>query len=213
MEDGFLFWFTIIVGIASIVQAVYAALSYHRRPDMELQGSSVLKRPYINLVVLVALVWAAVGYDLYDRHYSSRDPIQSVNADTGVVVLWGLVDHREGQPYQVQLVADGGRILSHNSSFQSDYRLGLVCFRTDKTKDFRDIDRLQKSALYDVGDRAVHIVVTVDDVYVEEWERGARLTYYFLFLVPRGVGMSDFSTIRQAEALGAIQIAGRIGPP
>jgi hypothetical protein len=172
-----------------------------------------LKRRSIIIGLLLLFTLGAIAFDYYDRHYSSRDPIQSVKADTGVVVLWGIVDHREGQPYRVQLVVDGGRILSHNPSFQSDYRLGLLCFRTDKTKDFRDIDRLQKSALYDVGDGAVHIVVTVDDAYVEEWKRGARLTYYFLFLVPKGVGMSDFSTIRQAEALGAIQIAGRLGPP
>jgi hypothetical protein len=204
------FWLALI---PAVIQAVFVTLDYFGVKPKSMQAEDTKRSTVKIMALLMLFTWGAVAYDLYDRSSFGQDPIRSVKEDVGIIREWGLVNHEEGKPHQVQLFADGKRILSYNPSFQSGYRLALICFRTDGTQDYLDIERLQKSALYDIQNTGMRIILIVDEEFVEEWKQGMRGTNYFLFLVPRGVEMNQFSTIRQAQALGTIQLAGRAGPP
>jgi hypothetical protein len=52
-----------------------------------------------------------------------------------------------------------------------------------------------------------------DDAYKKRVEEGTRNTNYALLLVPNGVEMEQFSTLRQAISMGVIPVQRALGPP
>ena len=63
-----------------------------------------------------------------------------------------------------------------------------------------DIDKLQKSDLYDIIDGFVQVVIHLDDEFRNRFH--VCCPQYLLLVVPKELNMNDFATIRQAKALG-----------
>jgi hypothetical protein len=70
-EQGVGFWIAVIAAIATVIQTIYVVLSYYRERVMQPQNNLIPKHPHRNLVLLVVLAWVAVGFDYYDRHFST----------------------------------------------------------------------------------------------------------------------------------------------
>ena len=76
------FWLqTFLVAVATL----YAVLTYHRGERVASRGASGMRRHYVVIGILLALTWAAVGFDYYDRHYGGawyRKPLTQVRDRT-----------------------------------------------------------------------------------------------------------------------------------
>jgi len=99
------------------------------------------------------------------------------------------------------------------SSYQKDYRLAAVAFRYYGNGDIKDASNLQKSGLYDIENGKITIFIHLDEQFMRTMQHGEIRTNYFLLLVPNKVQPSQFSTLRQAESLGAKILQGGAGPP
>jgi hypothetical protein len=98
-------------------------------------------------------------------------------------------------PTQLQIVADGKLL----RPFRSGFKVAGVVFQGSGP--VNDIDKLQKSDLYDITDGFVQVGIPLDH---EFRNRFAPLCCpkYLLLVVPNEVNMNDFATMRQAKALG-----------
>ncbi len=57
------------------------------------------------------------------------------------------------------------------------------------------------------------ILINLDEGYRAAVASGVHHTNYILMVIPKGVEMSQFNTLRQADGLGAIVIEHASGPP
>jgi len=99
------------------------------------------------------------------------------------------------------------------SSKSSGYKLAAIAFHYRGDLDVLDTSDLQKSALYDIVPGTVMMRIKTDDAFRQRFKSGARVTNYVLLLVPHGVSMEQFSTLREAIAVGVIAVSRTSGPP
>jgi hypothetical protein len=97
--------------------------------------------------------------------------------------------------------------------YRINYRVAGACFRYHGTADILDATGLQKSGLYDIKDEALKIEMPWDSSFIDTIKRGEVETSCSLLLVPNGVTMDQFSTLRQAEAIGVKVLQTVAGPP
>jgi hypothetical protein len=91
--------------------------------------------------------------------------------------------------------------------------VAAIGFRYFGTTDVKDTGELNKTDLYDIYPGDNTLVIVWNNKFIEELNRLQGGTNYGVMLVPNGVGMSQFSTIRQAESMGVIIIGRASGPP
>lgn len=152
--------------------------------------------PIAVLVALVLLAWIP--------HLRNPEPLAG-----NVITRWGMVDHKEGHPYQFVIVVSG----KYLQSYREEYQLDALCLHYDGTQDYVDAPGLQKSALYEIRDVEVEMIITADEAFVKDFKSGMKGTNYIAILVPKGVSMDQFSTLRQAFALGITGRGSVYGPP
>lgn len=93
-----------------------------------------------------------------------------------------------------------GRLLS---AYSSQFKLAAVFFKWSGNPDFIDVEGLQKSNVYEIRHEAVRIVIALDQEFLKT-RPGAN--NFVALLIPNALRMDQFSTLRQAYALGAIEI-------
>jgi len=124
------------------------------------------------------------------------------------VTSWGVLPS-EARQGNLRLTANGHGLLP----FRKSWKIAAVCFHYNGTRDISDVEDLQKSALYDIRDGDILIVIPADAKFRKEVEAGQAGTNYYLLLVPPSVKMEQFGTLRQAESLGVRSIWTGSGPP
>jgi hypothetical protein len=199
----------VVTMIANVMSAYYARKSDLRGGSMESRNSPPLWRFYIVPVLSTLLVCGVVGFDYWDRHYPSRCD-KDITKVGCILKSYGSLAHGSGEPWRVQAIVEGKCLFPYRDT----HRVAVIAFHTPGDREWLDIRDLQKSALYDIRDGEIPVVFNLTDNYVNELAHGWRgATNYYPLLVPKGLGMDQFSTLRQALALGAIQLQGSTGPP
>jgi hypothetical protein len=126
------------------------------------------------------------------------------------IITWGpgQIASYPGPPVTATFEHIAGHLLFR---YRSRYKLVGVCFHANTiASDVRD-RVLQKSVAYDIVDEPEALRIDLDEGFQKE-ELSVRGTSYALLLVPKNVSPSQFSTIRQAEAMGAVMVQGTTGP-
>ena len=119
--------------------------------------------------------------------------------------------NREPKPLAKYLLAWG---VSHSSGhvvvdaevlspYSPRYKLAVLANRRTGLVDERDDMFIQKSKLFDIRGKHLKIVVPFDD----QFTKSPGIVEFTILLVPHGVEMSQFSTLRQILALGAVDIS------
>lgn len=112
-------------------------------------------------------------------------------------------------PGQFYVAANGRHIMQYASS--SKYKLVASLYFDDGAQAEIDAPNLQKSAPYDLSDRElIEIAIKPSPGYIQSFNgrmvKGG--TKFALLLVPNNVSPSNFSTIREAQKLGASYLWG-----
>jgi hypothetical protein len=151
--------------------------------------------PVFGMVLAIILSW--VPYFVV-ANVTLPDPI----------VHWGGAP--QFGPNTVEIIVNGSKLLSKKSR----YKVAAVCFHYVSRGDYVDSANLQKSRLFEIRDELETIPIPVDSAFVYEWQtQNISPTSYFGLLVPNDVSMDQFSTLRQAFALGVLSLGGKAGPP
>ncbi|HTW50748.1 MAG TPA: hypothetical protein VME45_02505, partial [Stellaceae bacterium] len=79
--------------------------------------------------------------------------------------------------------------------------------------DYLDDKMTLKSTEHDISSTIEAMTVKIEGQFLDELEKGMRQTFYSLLLVPSTVQMTQFDNLRQAKALGVIEVERRSGPP
>ena len=124
---------------------------------------------------------------------------------------WGPVLPFDPSHEKLGINANGHLLLQR---FGADYRIAGVAFHYFGTGDIKDSTGLQKSGLFDLEDRQINMYIFPDQKFTQEVVQAhLGATTYFLLVIPKSVRLDQFSTVRQAESLGAIALDGNGGPP
>ncbi len=98
-----------------------------------------------------------------------------------------------------RVVINGQRFLK----FQSHYKVAGACYLYDGIGDLMDVAQLQVGKAHDIRDEQIDIMTPFGpgfSGYLES-KRAIGLTHVVL-LIPKGIDPGDFSTLRQAKAMG-----------
>jgi hypothetical protein len=98
--------------------------------------------------------------------------------------------------------------------YRNKFKVAVVAYKWDGLIDINDAPNLQKSNLFDItNNREIRIKIKMNEEFVDELRKGHLMTNYSILLVPNGVTMDQFTTLRQAKALGIKVMETRGGPP
>jgi hypothetical protein len=163
-----------IIGLVAVGYAVY----HHHHPESP--------NPPI-WVLLLALTWGVMGSDIYDRH--AIPAIPEFDEPQGL-----LIGSNEVGPSYCSVIVDGGVAWP----YRDDYELAMACFWTNGTADRLDVP-VQPSALYEIHREHMVMRADVNKTFTPLLGHG---TNFVILLVPKGVSTAQFTTLRQARALG-----------
>ena len=104
-----------------------------------------------------------------------------------------------------------GRLL--NNFDKQKWKMVGVCFHSARTGDMLDSPNISKSGKYEISDDDVYIKIPWNESFIEDLVGGSSTTQYSLLMVPNGVDLEQFSTLRQAHALGAQEVAAKASRP
>jgi len=105
--------------------------------------------------------------------------------------------------------ADGDRLVP----YKTKYRVSAIAYHDYGLVDPTEIRNLSKSSLYEISTGEIYMSFKINEQFREEARQGARGTSYRILLVPHGVTMDQFDTLKQAKALGVLLGGAGIGPP
>jgi hypothetical protein len=192
--------------VAAVVSAIYAALTYHIPPStksmtkVSAASQKLTKRDLIFRWLPTVVAVAAVSFDYYDRH---SQPVTWTSIPN-IMMQWGYQP-----PNENEITFDGSKLLS----LQNDYKIVGVALHYDGKEDVLDENNLLVSSEYSITPFPMTMVIPWSSQYTSEVEAGEKNTTYYLLALPNGMTTGQFSTLRQAKALGAIILADEGGPP
>lgn len=181
-----------------IMKQQIASLPHQKNKRVE-QEKQLLRRlytPVIIMAILVVLAW--VPYFLTTPS-APPDPVSAWGMDAQFV---------PSRPVMQMLVNQDGL-----AKYRAKYRMVAVAFHYYGDGDVKDTTGLQKSGLFDIGTGQQKILIRPGDEYTQALLKGDHGTFYALLLVPNGITLAQFSTLREAQRLGALDISDKIGPP
>jgi hypothetical protein len=86
---------------------------------------------------------------------------------------------------------------------EDQYKIAIACFVYDGSVDILDAPKIQVSSLYDINNNIPVAIVTWGEAYNQyRMKMSAKGTNIALLNVPNGVLPTQFTTLRQARALG-----------
>lgn len=150
---------------------------------------------FLRVVIALSMIFSAWGwYRIHELH--QRVPFaeyQSPQNQQGAIVSYGMSGNLTGF-----VDIDGNAVMDH----ADNYRLAAVVFH-NPGYDELDINSLSVSTLHDIVPSTIRITIELSDKYKQESQ--AMLGVNFIaVLVPKTVMPNQFSTLRQAQAMGAI---------
>jgi hypothetical protein len=185
--------------IVPLLAVLIAGISlYYQREQLRLMRESVSKKkaqsftpgwkfywPMVATALLALSTWGPFVL----QHYSSDDVFGRV------VLTWG----GGGADAGFTKITVKPSLLVN---YQEGFRLAGICFLYSGLGDALDETGLQKSALRDIenGDQ-LEITIPLDVDFRSKLRQASTATYAVL-IVPKHVRMDQFSTLRQAQALG-----------
>jgi hypothetical protein len=143
----------------------------------------------------LVFTWGLIALDYYDRNRQGSFPPEFDSpGNVGLIVGYGM-----DTPNSCYGSVQGAQL----TKIRSEYKLAIGCFLWDGTMDRLDAPNVQVSNLYDITASLVTARVTFGpgfEKYREEQHAAGILVS--VFLVPNGVSVSQFTTLRQARSLG-----------
>ncbi len=110
---------------------------------------------------------------------------------------------------RIRVAVDGRRLISSSPR----YKVAAVCYLYTGLVDVLDLDELQKSVTYDIRNERMNIGIPLNDKFTKKIKEGMTGTIYVILLVPAQIRTDQFTTLRQAYALGVKKIQAVRGPP
>lgn len=219
--ENYQFWLPL--ALTAIIGAIGAYGTYLQKKQLQLMLRAKGKKGVApspgfwrsNGQLVVMFVCAAIAWVPY---VISRDQPQPTTLQYmlkwGPVAPPGVDENANSIPVgllkYVKVVARGHELLP----YKDKYRVGAVSFHYLGTTDVDDVDNLQKSNLYDIRDDAIELYIPVNEAFRQEIAHGGSgHTNYHLLVVPKERSMGDFTTMRQAKALGAKVVSIGSGSP
>jgi hypothetical protein len=141
------------------------------------------------------------------RTYIISDGLQATPNESYAVI--------PGNPPTVRGVA-GSQVTIDGTllkQFANKYRMVAVAFHYNGTGDYSDVTDICKSGLFDIGPRRIEIRISWNKKFLREMLTGAKQTNYIVLLLPNGLDVDQFNSIRQALRLGGMLVQGAGGPP
>jgi hypothetical protein len=204
-KDDWYFVITLVVGIVALFGMDWKLVA--GRVSISNQKRQIV----LLILVCICLVSSATSWyrlrQIYERIPYAE--YQSPQNTMGAIKSWGGGEFKTPQEGHSILLIDGNGILS----YQNDFKIAGVAFHYSGATDVKDVSALNKTNLYDIGPNDITMVVEWNQAFLDEMAHGVHGTSYMALLVPNTVRMDEFSTIRQAEAMG-VKVIGRVaGPP
>ncbi len=202
----------ILVGLGAIaaIIAILPALGFDIRifgwkKDMN-PSAPVPKWRWWLVMVIACLSLLGTGFNLY-KNFVGGAPIKSDKLTQGAILGYG--NYPNLGPGYVHIRADEDAL----SKYREQYKMVGVAFHYWGTGDLNDAPLQSKSEPYDIETGTKIIIIKGSPEYVEEVNKGYARTNYVLLVVPKGVNVSQFSTLRQAYGLNVLSVGGATGPP
>ena len=210
---GLQFWVSLSANIAMVAIALYTALLQRRQLGLMAKArgkkANSAKQSYWPLMTMVLL--AASCWVPYFFSTPTSAPGAAYLEGWGPALEPGYIP-KPGEQVEIkyaQVIANG-RMLQEQ---REHYRLAGVCFRYGGLGDPDDATSLQKSALYEIRNESIPIIIPLDSAFQAQTKSGIGGTNYRLLLVPNGVNPAQFSTFHEAYSLGIKVIGTGGGPP
>jgi hypothetical protein len=153
-----------------------------------------IRMPSKQWLLMVFLSLFPIGALVF--HNLTHDPIEEFDAPNKKLVIgWA----EEGLSCSMQIDQN------FLQRFRQDYKLATACLIYDGTQDILDDPYMQVGGLYDIDENRSIKKLTAGftpnfaQLYVQKNSVGV---FVALLLVPKGIEPSQFSTLRQARALG-----------
>lgn len=152
--------------------------------------------PLLAMAALTLLTWLAIVYGPQYWHRGGQHIVEFDSPQAGpVIVEYGL------DPISCFQEVRSTEYLS----MEGKYKLATACFIYDGSVPILDAPSVQVSNLYDIINGNVTMRILFGDAFnryrAEHHASGIDIA---LLLVPNGVSPSQFSTLRQARALGVL---------
>jgi hypothetical protein len=155
-----------------------------------------LKRYWPTLIMLGLML--LIAYNIYDRHHQEVVAIPEFDDVQNAMMIEGYgADIPRYCFFQTNGIAFASR--------RSGYKLAIACFIYGGGQDILDAPNLQVSNLYDIHDGSIGMRVDFTDGFNEyRTKMNATGINIAILNVPNGVQTSQFTTLRQARALGVL---------
>lgn len=193
-------WDWVAYGGLWIAALVLARETLLPRPAEAGRSPALLSSPKWRVVPLIFLILSGAAFLAKVGGIVGAGPPISQECMTA----WGRFDDAN-----LQVRAAGRCFLNQRAS----HYLAAVAFHYFKKGEFDDAPLQLKGATSEIQDSEIILKIPIAGEFLEEINRGTKLTFYALLLVPRAVLVSDFSTLREAIARGATVVSRRGGPP
>src|ERR1022692_1700055 len=155
--------------------------------------------------LITVLLFLLIGYDIYDRHQPNDLTLMEFDVPSDDRVSMGY-----GQDSGQSCFMDvNGSLLR---SRRSGYKLAIACFVYTGQQDILDTPYVQIGNLFDIRDGPIHVTAGFADyfkTYLAQLSAQVNMHKIDIVLlnVPNGVQTSQFTTLRQARALGVLMPA------
>jgi hypothetical protein len=163
-------------------------------------------------VILGSLCFSWIGWFKL-REIQNRNPyatFQSRHNAQGAMTVWGGGTLNLRQRHGILAVQiDGEPLLP----YKDDYKIIAIAWHNIGALDDNDVSDLNKSDPHDILEGNINISIIVSDKFLGDLVDGMHGTDYAGLLIPNKIRTDQFSTIRQAESVGAIVIGRAGGPP
>lgn len=149
--------------------------------------------PMLVMVLLSVIIWGGIFYKHYSE--SAHFPAEFDSPENFVLLL----GYGKDSPNSCFGVVDTKPLIR----FQSEYKLAIGCFLWDGTTDRLDAPYVQVSNVYDIKEGNLNMRLAWGESFERyRSEQHATGILVALFLIPNSTSIGQFSTLRQARALG-----------
>jgi len=162
------------------------------REELAKPASVKLSRwPVYAVVGVVFLTWAVVGYDFYDR---THPPLLEFDVPHDTLIAgW------EQGVNSCSLAVNEQHLLL----LRNDYKLAVACFIYNGQGDILDAPNVEVGALYDIREGQSTLTAGWSQGFIQyRVQQGAAGSFVALLIIPKNVQTFQFTTLRQARALG-----------
>ncbi len=172
---------------------------------MNTREPKMSRRSLIMMSVLACISWGGAAVAYFVRSYAVTDQ-PFPNPDMEYLTHWG----------PSQIWKDGlevivkGRLLS---TYKDKYHLTAAAMLYDATDDEKSAKLQLRSGIFSINNNDISMRMPYTQSFTNNISGGKFNTSYYLLLIPKSVKNDDFSTLGQAEMLGAIVVEARGGPP